>query len=130
MQGRAEFDIIGNVGRIAEFSNSFKVNICANYKYKDDLGNPREHEYWNTVTVFKGEPLADFVGRYLHEGDLVTARGRMRTAKYEKNGVTVYTTNLVANDIQQIVSKTRNAARDTPTQTPPARQPEDDAIPF
>lgn len=126
MQGRAEFDIIGNVGRIAEFSNTVKLNICSNYKSKDDRGNTVEHEYWNTVTVFTSNPTADFIKRYVRQGDLVAVRGKLRNAKYDKNGETIYTTNLVVDDLQQLVSKSRTAS----TADTPARVPVDDDIPF
>ena len=50
---------------------------------------------------------ADFVARYMNQGDLLGVEGRIETGSYEdvKTGMTVYTTEVVANSIQGLESK-------------------------
>ena len=50
------------------------------------------------VTAF--DKQADLVERYLHKGSKVGVEGRIQTGSYEKDGKTVYTTDVIANRVE------------------------------
>ena len=43
---------------------------------------------------------ADFLGRYGHKGDVIGVDGRIQTRTYDKDGVTVYVTEVVAESVK------------------------------
>lgn len=99
----AEFEIIGNVGSITRRENVTYVTICANYNWRD--GNEwKTDEFWNEVMLF--DNAADRLTA--EKGDLVRAVGRLRQARYEKNGVTQYTVNLIASSVSVLARKSEN----------------------
>lgn len=73
------------------------------------------------VTVFGRQ--AENCEKYLSKGRLVAIQGRIQTGSYQnKNGDTIYTTDVVANRVEFIEWATQNDAtmQATRVQTPPA----------
>lgn len=63
---------------------------------------------------------ADIVNKYTHKGSRISIEGRLQTGSYQnRDGVTVYTTDVVCDSVELLES--RNAAADVPT-TPPERE--------
>ena len=50
------------------------------------------------VTAF--DKQAELVEKYLHKGSKVGVEGRIQTGSYEKDGKTVYTTDVIANRVE------------------------------
>ena len=75
MKNIAEFQIIGNIGRIQEVGKALKVSIASNYPSQNETGEWEQNTHWNTITLFKD--LAAKVKKYA-KGDLIFARGRIR----------------------------------------------------
>ena len=48
---------------------------------------------------------ADFLAKYVHKGDLIGLTGRIETGSYQRNGETVYTTDVVADQVSLISKK-------------------------
>jgi len=97
MRGTAEFQIIGRIGRIATVGSTLKINIASDYPRKKEDGSWDDNTHWNTVTVF-AERTIEWIKAKTKPGDLVHARGRIRNGSYEKDGDTVYTTDLVTTE--------------------------------
>ena len=53
---------------------------------------------WHRITCFNG--LGKTVGQYAAKGMLVSVRGRIHYSQYEKDGVTRYATEIIAEDVQ------------------------------
>ena len=51
------------------------------------------------------EQTADFMANYLSKGSLVSVEGRIESGMYEKDGVKVYTQDVVAQSVQALESK-------------------------
>lgn len=51
---------------------------------------------------------AEFVANYLGKGKKVAVQGRINTGSYEKEGQTIYTTDIVANNIEILEWKNDN----------------------
>lgn len=58
---------------------------------------------------------ADFLGQYGKKGMLIGVDGRIQTGSYEKNGQTVYTTEVVADTVRILERKEKKEARPVAT---------------
>lgn len=64
----------------------------------DDGWGERKKTNFIPVTVFGKK--AESCERFLTKGKLVGVQGKIQTGSYEKNGQTIYTTDVVANDVE------------------------------
>jgi len=83
------------------------------------------------VTVFGRQ--AENCERYLDKGSMVGVQGSIQTGSYtDKDGKTVYTTDIIANRVEFIGSKSNNAQNENQEFVPPAgfNALSDDDIPF
>ena len=63
-----------------------------------------------SVVVFNKQ--AENVKKYIAKGSLVAVTGRIQTGSYEKDGRTIYTTDVVADNVQFLETKAQSASRD------------------
>lgn len=93
-------------------------------------------DFINCKAFSKG---ADFAQNYLHQGTKLIVRGRIETGKYtNKDGVTVYTTEVIADEQEFAESKAAAEQQQVQTGTPPTGTDnfvvpdnlEDDGLPF
>lgn len=80
-----------------------KFSVAVNRNYSNQQGE-READFINIVT-WRG--LAENCANYLKKGALVALEGKIQTGKYEKEGRTVYTTDVVADEVRFLDSKNR-----------------------
>ena len=78
--------------------------------------------------------LAKLAEQYIKKGTQVYVEGELQTRSWEKDGVTRYTTEILANDIQLLGRKADNAAGEVsapsmPTQPIP-QEDENGELPF
>ena len=64
---------------------------------KDKNGQSRGTDFPNIVCFGK---TAELVERYVSKGRLVGIQGRIQTGKYEKDGRTIYTTDILADRVE------------------------------
>jgi single-strand DNA-binding protein len=101
--------IIGRLGKDPELVQTTsgksvcKFSVATGSSYKDRDGNKVETTHWHNVVTW--EKLADLCGQYLAKGRQVYVEGRSETRSYEKDGVTKYMTELVANNVIFLGSK-------------------------
>jgi len=81
-------------GQVANFS------LAVGEKYKNKQGEQIENTEWVNVSAF-----AEIMGQYLSKGNQVYISGRMKTDKYDKNGVTMYSTKIIADKLQMLGGK-------------------------
>jgi single-strand DNA-binding protein len=103
-------------------------------------GEKKEATEWHNL-VFPGK-LGEIAGQYLKKGSKVYVEGSLRTRKWEKDGVTRYSTEIRVRDMQMLDGKpaTSDERAPPPTAAQQTRQPqpahyddppfEDDDIPF
>ena len=71
-----------------------------------------EEQSADFINVVAWNHSADFMGNYVHKGDLLGVVGRIQTRNYEdKSGNTVYITEIVADNVQALESKKEKEAR-------------------
>ena len=92
--------LVGNLGREPDikFTGDGKaianLAVATNESWTDKTtGQKVENTEWHRVVVF-GQ-LADICQRYLHKGSKVYLEGKLQTRKWDKEGVTQYTTEVV-----------------------------------
>ena len=103
--------LVGNLGNDPESKSTqsgsavTNITIATSETWKDkQSGQQQERTEWHRV-VFFGK-LAEIAGQYLKKGSKVYIEGALRTRKWEdKNGVERYTTEIVANEMQMLDSR-------------------------
>jgi len=134
--------LIGNLGRDPEISYMpsgtavAKFNIATTTKWKDKkTGEKKERTEWHRITAF--DKLGEICGEYLAKGKQVYVEGRIQTSSWEKDGITRYSTDIIATDMKMLGGRSAPGATThtsgevaTNQQGPAVPETEDDDIPF
>lgn len=118
--------LIGNLGRDPEVrympSGDAMVNIslATTDKWKDKKsGEPQERTEWHRIVIFGKQ--AEIAGEYLKKGSPAYFEGRLQTRKWtDKEGQDRYTTEIVADRMQMLGSRSGGSARAMPDDEAPA----------
>ena len=73
-----------------------KFSLATSEKYKDN-----ESTEWHNIVCFVH--TAEFADKFIKKGDLLMVEGKIKTRSWEKDGVTRYTTEIIARDVQKLV---------------------------
>ena len=65
------------------------------------------------VSIKTFDTIAQNTAEYCNKGDIVGVKGRIQTGSYEKDGRTIYTTDVVADSVQFLESKAQSENRMT-----------------
>ncbi len=131
--------LIGNVGQDPEIrvipsgAKVCKISVATTESYKDKNGDWQDATEWHRVVLW--DYLADRAEKFLKKGSKVCIEGKNRTNKYEKDGVTHYTTEVVARDLILLDPKgertaVANDTESTYSATSDATVDDNDDIPF
>lgn len=144
--------LIGNLGadpdvRYMPSGNAVtNVRLATTDQWRDrQSGEQQERTEWHRVVFFTR--LAEIAGEYLRKGSKVYVEGRLQTRKWQgQDGQDRYTTEIVANDMQMLDSRSgasasgysrSDAGSQQPSQPEPQPAPQaepqedfDDDIPF
>ncbi|WP_255647417.1 single-stranded DNA-binding protein [Fulvivirga sedimenti] len=127
MSGVNKVILVGRLGKDPEVRHLESGAAVANFPiatsetYKDrNTGERREQTEWHNIVVWRG--LADVAERYLHKGDLVYIEGKLRTRSWEKEGITRYTTEVVADNMTMLGGRTSES--DNTPYAEPTKKPE------
>lgn len=133
--------LLGNCGRDPELrylpsgQAVANVSIATSQRRKNKTtGETIEDTQWHRITFY--ERLAEIVGEYVKKGSSIYIEGRLKYGSYDKDGVTHYTTDIVATEMQMLGGRDDSgggaggsqpqAARrpaSAPRQAPPANSP-------
>ena len=107
--------LVGNLGRDPEVRYSpdgaaiCNVTIATSSQWKDKgTGERREETEWHRVVFYNR--LAEIAGEYLRKGRPVYVEGRLKTRKWQKDGVDQYTTEIIADQMQLLGGREDGAA--------------------
>lgn len=139
--------IVGNLGQDPETKYTAggaaitNISVATSESWKDkQTGQTQEKTEWHRIVLFNR--LAEVAGEYLKKGSKVYIEGKLQTRKWQdQGGIERYTTEIVANEMQMLDSRsenssgTSNRAEERASNTPynPANkedQFEDDPYPF
>lgn len=136
MAGINKAILVGRLGRDPEIRYTpdgravCNFSIATSDEWKDkDTGEKKERTEWHRIVAFG--KLGEICGEYLAKGRQVYIEGRLQTRSWEKDGVTRYTTEIVAADVQFLGGRDSNESTRSAAMTPPPNaSPDDDDIPF
>jgi len=143
--------LVGNLGRDPEvryMPNGEAVcnfSIATTDNWKDKAGVRQEKTEWHNIVMYRR--LAEIAGEYLKKGRPVYIEGSLQTRKWEKDNITRYSTEIIANQMKMLGSRNdsegagstgsepQGAARPDEQEKAPAKQSDgfddfDDDIPF
>lgn len=127
-------NFIGRLGRDPEvkYANSgaaiVNFSIACGDDYKDKSGQKVEQTNWINVVAFG--KLAEIIGQWVKKGSQVYISGKQVTRKWQdKEGQDRYSTEIVANDMQMLGSKS-DAPQQAPKQAPKPVDTDFEDVPF
>ncbi len=112
--------LIGRITRDPELrytaSNvpNVRFTLAVNRPFENQNGE-READFINVVVWRK---QAENVKKYVSKGSLIAVEGRIQTGSYEKDGQRIYTTDVVADNVQFLESKLQSQNKTTDDVTP------------
>jgi single-strand DNA-binding protein len=114
--------IVGNLGKDPEVRYSANgaaianLTIATSEQWTDkQSGQKQEKTEWHRVVMFNR--LGEIAGEYLKKGSQVYIEGKLQTRKWQDNtGQDRYTTEIVANEMQMLGSRSGGAADFNPNQ--------------
>ena len=120
--------LVGNLGNDPDIRYTAggaavaNISLATAESWKDkNSGEQQERTEWHRI-VFFGR-LAEIVGEYLRKGSQVYVEGRLQTRKWQdKEGHDRYTTEIVANEMQMLGSKSGGSANYEPAAQSQARE--------
>ena len=105
--------IIGNLGRDPEMRYTqggqavTNFSVATSRRWTGPDGEQREDTEWHRIVAWG--KLAEICNEYLSKGRSVYIEGRIQTRQYEdREGVTRYTTEIVALEMQMLGSRTQS----------------------
>ena len=118
MSGLNKVILIGRVGKAPEvrsIDNGSKVgsfSIATSESFKDKTtGEKKEATEWHNIVVWRG--LADIAERYVKKRDLIYIEGKIKTRTWEKDNVTRYITEIIADNLTMLGGKNNNTSGNT-----------------
>lgn len=109
--------LIGNLGQdpdqrsLPNGNAVTNIRIATSETWRDkQSGDTQERTEWHSV-VFFGR-LAEIAAQYLKKGSKVYIEGSLRTRQWEKEGQKHYTTEIIANEMQMLDSRSGGGGND------------------
>lgn len=110
MRGVNKVILLGNVGKDPEIRSTAdgtciaNLSVATSESWKDkQTGERKEQTEWHRVSAFG--KLAEIIRDYVTKGSKVYIEGKLKTRSYDKDGVKMYTTEIVASEMQILDSK-------------------------
>lgn len=126
MSGVNKVILIGRLGKDPEVRSLESGVMVANFTlatsevYRDRTsGERKETTEWHNIVMWRN--LAEIAQKYLHKGDMVYIEGKLRTRTWEKDGVTRYTTEVVADNMTMLTPRGSSSA--SPAENAPVSKP-------
>tara|TARA_B100000579_G_C22765998_1_gene821429 strand:- start:938 stop:1378 length:441 start_codon:yes stop_codon:yes gene_type:complete len=136
--------LVGNLGQDPEVKYTAggaavtTLSLATSESWKDkDTGSDQERTEWHRVVLWRR--LAEIAGEYLKKGSKVYIEGQLQTRKWEQDGQTRYTTEVIGRDMQFLDSRGSSSessssyedtTQDMNSQNMPDSGITDDDIPF
>jgi single-strand DNA-binding protein len=134
MSGINKVILIGRTGadpevrRLDNGTAYASISLATSEVYIDkNTGERDEKTEWHRVMLWRGK--AEVAEKYVKKGDMLYIEGKLRTRRWEKDGVTKYATEVVA-DNMTMLSTRGTGEKPVDTITEEDAPPERDDLPF
>ena len=140
MAGVNKVILVGNLGKdpeVRHLDNGIAVanfSLATTESYTNKQGERVNQTEWHNIVLWRG--LADVAEKYLKKGNSVYVEGKISTRKWEdKEGNTRYSTDIIADKMTMLGSKSDNSntsteSRTSSTEPKPSEDSENDDLPF
>jgi len=118
--------LMGRTTKDADIRQSAGQNPITVARYTlavDRKGKDAGADFINMVSFGK---TAEFIEKYVHKGTKIVTKGRIQTGSYEKDGKKIYTTDVVAEEVEFAESK--KSQESTQGEAPQEEKPDDDGF--
>jgi len=115
--------ILGRFGKDPEVRYMPNGEAVANFSlatsetWKDKSGEKQEKTEWHNCVAYR--KLAEIIGEYVKKGAMLYVEGKLQTRKWEKDGVTRYSTEIIVNEMTMLGGKREEQAGNEPKQAEP-----------
>jgi single-strand DNA-binding protein len=98
--------LIGHLGRDPEVKYAASgtavcnMSLATSRQWKDKQGETKKETEWHRLSAFGR--TAEVCGEYLKKGSQVGIEGRLQTRKYDKDGVTHYSTEIICDSMKML----------------------------
>lgn len=108
--------LVGRVTRDPDIRQSQGENpmVVARYTLAVDRRGTKEKDKADFISMVSFGKTAEFIEKYVKKGTKLCIRGRIQTGSYEKDGKKIYTTDVVAEDIEFAESKKSQETQEQP----------------
>jgi single-strand DNA-binding protein len=120
--------LIGNLGSDPELRYTQSgtavatLSVATSRRWKDKDGNQQDETEWHRVIVWAQS--AEYCSTYLSKGSKVYVEGRLQTRKWQdQSGNDKYTTEIIANTIQNLSPRGTEGGAGGGSQEPPLPEP-------
>ena len=104
-------ELIGRLTRDPEVRYTSEGKVIARFTLAiDRFGSKEKQTDFPSVVAFGR--TGEIVDKYVRKGHLLGVEGRLQTGSYEKDGTTVYTTDVIADRVQLLTPKDTTPAED------------------
>ena len=142
MAGINKVILVGRLGSDPEVRYTPDGTAVANFsvatsdEWSDKAtGEKKERTEWHRIVAWR--KLGEICGEYLSKGRQVYVEGKLQTRSWEKDGITRYSTEIVASDVQFLggrntadTHRSSGAAPSRGYEEPQPTDRQDDDIPF
>ena len=106
--------LVGNVGRDPEVQKTSTGHTVAHFSLATSRRIPRESGFeerteWHRITAWGR--LAELADEYIRKGDRLYVEGRMQYDSYERDGVTIPTSDVVVRELVMLGSASGRPVR-------------------
>jgi len=124
--------LVGRLGKDPEtryMTNGEAVTnatLATSENWKDKSGEKQERTEWHNLVFYRR--LAEIAGEYLKKGSMIYVEGKLQTRKWQtKEGQDRYSTDIIADQMQMLSSKSSGGSNfevvERPTASAPAAAP-------
>lgn len=135
MAGKNFVILIGRCGKDPDIRYSSdgraiaNISLATSEEWKDkSTGEKKERTEWHRIVAFNR--LGEIIGEYVSKGSQIYIEGHLQTRSWEKDGVTRYTTEIVADKMIMLDSKRSEPKRQPEQSYPDAGGYDDSDVPF
>ena len=118
-----QVNILGNIGKIERRGAVLKLSVATNRVSKGEKVTD-----WHNMVAF-GD-TAERLEKFFDKGDTIAITGKLQYGSYDKDGVTRYTTDIVANEVKFLGGKAPESSRPTAPSHNNVSSFDEDNIPF
>lgn len=121
--------LIGNLGKDPETIHSKGGSLVCKFSLATtERYNKENKTEWHRIVAFG--KLAEICQQYLEKGKQVCIVGKITTNTWEKDGVTHYMTEIIANEMRMLGGKGEGRAQQQAPARPETHHAPDNDIPF